>query len=245
MSGPEPNPVPPVAGEWSLRPFFQKGDPEVIAQERALYEYQLERWKAVYRFAEPWGIESRDEMHRVYRDEVEEPASGMGCMAACYKGLEVLYPDRPKYDNDPKRESLRKKVYDISVKDKKFNSVDLMMDTLRKEGRAGDPLTVQWDRKAKAWDPPAEKELLSMFDPTQKGVYFFGLSVAKGNHTVLLSVDNTGPTPKVFWLDQHTRGVVKDVTGELDKKLGAVWKDPNLPNRIWPLKPVQMSKADP
>ena len=237
---PEPNPVKPVIGEWKIRLPYQQCDPETPARDLA----QMERWKAVYRFAEPWGVDSRDEMHRVYRDEVEEPANGMGCMEACYKGLEVLYPDRPKYENDPKRESLRKKVYDISVGEKKFNSVDLVMDTLRAEGRAGDPLTVQWDRKAKAWDPPAEKELLTMFDPAQKGVYFFGLSVAKGNHTVLLSVDNTGPTPKVFWLDQHTRGV-KDVTGELDKKLGEVWKDPNLPNRVWPLKPVQMTKANP
>src|SRR5262245_9807429 len=119
---PEPNPVQPVAGQWQLRPFFQQCDPEVLAQERATYEHQMERWKAVYRFAEPWGTDRKDEIDRVYRDEVKEPANGMGCMEACYKGLEVLYPDRPKYENDPKRESLRKKVYDISVREKKFNS---------------------------------------------------------------------------------------------------------------------------
>jgi hypothetical protein len=242
---PEPNPVPRISGEWRLRPFFQKTDPEILDQERAIDEYMMEQWKRTYRFAQPWGTAGRDEVDRVYRDEVDEPDNGMGCMAACYKGLEALYPDRPKYDNDPDRESLRKKVYDISVKEKKFNSVDLMMETLQKEGRAGEPLTVTWDAKAKAWNPPAEAELLRMFDHTQKGVYFYGLSVAKGNHTVLLAVDNTGPSPQVFWLDQHTRGLVKDVTGELGDKLGSVWKDPKLPNHIWPLRPEQMSRATP
>jgi hypothetical protein len=226
---PEPSPIPRIVVEWAKR----------------VNEQVMEQWERTYRFAQPWGSSERDEIDRVYRDEVKEPANGMGCMAACYRGLEVLYADRPKYANDPDRESLQKKVWDIADSTGKFNNVDLMMETLRTEGRAGEPLTVTWDRKAKAWNPPPEEELMKMIDPAQKGVYFFGLSVAKGNHTVLLAVDNTADPPQVFWLDQHTRGLVKDVTGELGKKLGAHWRDPSLPNRIWPLRPVQMSTATP
>lgn len=234
------------SGEWRLRPRFQAKDPFTLAEEQAADEYLEEKWRQIYRFAQPWPADIKDKVHTLYKNHVKPVDGAMGCMQAAYQCLETIHPSKPKH-GDAGRESLRERVYDVSQKDKRFNSVDLMMDVLQRDGQAGEPLTIVFDRKAKDWYPPVEAELGKMFDFKQEGVYFFGVSVAKGNHTVLLAVDNTPqtdgkPHPRIFWLDQHSGGLTKDVTGTLGTELGRTWKDPALPNRIWPLRPEQISR---
>ena len=249
---PPPNPLDHLSsGEWQLRPAFRHSDPDKLAEERAVDEYLMEQYKAIYRFAEPWPADIKQKVHDLYRNEVKTLEGGMGCMQAAYQCLETIHSGRPKYKDDG-RESLREKVYDVSVNEKKFNSVDLMMETLQKDKLAGEPLVVTFDKKAKQWSPPPEAQVLSMFDSSRQGVYFFGVSVAKGEHTALVMVDNTPqadgrPSPRLYWLDQHTGGLdaKSDVTGTLGTKLGEVWKDPARPNRIWPLRPEQMTRAQP
>jgi len=242
---PEPKAVPHVSGHWRIRPFFEESDADKV--EMALDAHATEAWKASYRFAEPWPADIKDKIHALYRDDVKGLPGGMGCMLAAYKCLETLHPGQPKYA-DPGRGSLTERVYDTTTE--KTRSVDSMMETLRKDGMAGAPVTVTFDKATNDWKPPAEAEVLQMFDSTQQGVYFFGVSVASGNHTVMLAVDNTPqadgkPSPRIYWLDQHTRGLTNDVTGKLGTELGRFWKDPNMPNRIWALRPEQMTRATP
>lgn len=239
---PDPGPLGHLSdGQWRLRPRFHQKDPEKLAEERAIDEYLEEKWRRTYRFAEPWPADIRDKVHALYRDHVKRLPGGMGCMQAAYQCLETIHPDKPKY-KDEGRDSLRERVYDISEKQKKYNSVDLMMDVLQRDGLAGEPLEVTFD--GKAWKPPAEAELLKMFDPARPGIYFFGISVAKGYHTVLLAVENTvGPdgkaSQKIFWLDQKSKGLTNDVTGKLGAELDRYGKEPT---RIWPLRPEQISR---
>lgn len=233
-------------GEWRLRPMFQKSDPDELAQQQAMDEYLIAQHNRMYRFAEPWPVSIKDDVHKLYRDSVAVLSGGMGCMQAAYQCLETIHKDQPKYA-DPGRESLREKVYDVSVKEKKYNNVELMMAELQKRGLAGEPLVVGYDAKAKGWEYDPEKELMKTFDAKKEGVYFYGVSVAKGEHTALLAVENVGGAQKVYWLDQHSKGLdaTTEVTGTLGTKLGEVWKDPARPNRIWPLRPEQLTPANP
>jgi len=243
----DPSPLAHLStGEWRLRPAFRTSDPDTLAQQQATDEYLIAQYKAIYRFAEPWPASIKDDVHKLYRDSIAVLPDGMGCMQAAYQCLETIHPKQPKYA-DEGRESLREKVYDVSVKENKFNSVDLMMAELQKRNLAGEPLVVTFDKKAKDWDFDPEKEVLKMFDTKQEGVYFFGVSVAKGEHTALLAVENVGGSQHVYWLDQHSKGLdaSTEVTGRLGGKLGAVWKDPNRPNRIWPLRPEPLTPANP
>ena len=213
---------------------------------QAAYEQYQRTWNRTYRFAEPWPADIKQQVDRLYRDDVEPLPGGMGCMQAAYQCLETIHPGQPKYEDDG-RGSLREKVFDVSSKEKKFNSVDLMMEVLQREGRAGEPVSLTFDAKAGTWSPPAEAELLKMFEGTKQGVYFFGVSVHSGNHTVLLAVDNTPqadgkPHPRIFWLDQNTRGLTKDVTGGLGAELASHGTSPT---KIWPLRPEQISRDAP
>lgn len=244
---PDPGPLDRLSdGQWRLRPRFQQRDPEQLAEERAVDEYLEEQWRRTYRFAEPWPADIRDKVHTLYRDHVERLPGGFGCMQAAYQCLETIHPDKPKY-KDEGRGSLRERVYDVSEKEKKYNSVDLVMDVLQRDGQAGEPAVVTFDSKLKDTKPPAEAELLKMLDPTRPGIYFFGVSVAKGYHTVLLAVENTvGPdgkaSQKIFWLDQNSKGLTNDVTGKLGAEFGKHGKNPEQPSRIWPLRPEQISR---
>ena len=241
-------------GAWRIgRQQYQEDEQEHIRRDTAARNHLA--WLKTYRFAEPWPADIKDKLHALYKDKIDYINGYNGCMMAAYKCLETVHPGQPKYNpKDKDRSSLFERVYDTSVNDKKFNGVNLMMDTLRGDGMAGEPAVIKFDAKAKAFNPPPEAEVLKMFDHKQEGVYLFGVSVKGGNHTVILAVDNTPqpdgkpPPPRVFWLDQSTRGLTttNDVTGKFADRLtnfGA--RDPYNPTRIWPLRPEQTTKANP
>ena len=51
--------------------------------------------------------------------------------------------------------------------------------------------------------------------------YAFGLSLVDATHSVLLLVDFTGSARRIYWLDQYTRGLTKEVTTTLDAEITA------------------------
>ena len=239
----EPDSLRHVQGRWRLRPLYKSDEQADREVKRVMSEAQA--WTRTYRFAEPWPAEFKDKLHKLYEKDIKTLSGGMGCMEAAYKCLETVHPGRPKYDpKSTERDSLRHRVYDTSVNDKKFNGVDLMMETLQKDGLAGSPATVTWDAKANAFKPPPEEELLKMFDHKQEGVYLFGVSIKGGNHTAILAVDNTPqpegkpPGPRILWLDQSAGGLKQDVTGTLADELKTHnAHDRYNATRIWPLRP--------
>ena len=156
-------------------------------------------------------------------------------MMAVYKGLEELY-------SSEESEALRKQVWRDSQKilketGKDTNSVDRIMETLRSQGKAGEKVTIKYQRRTKAFIPSLETTVLGMIKLEYLGWYFFGLSVSGGTHSVILAVDNSqGGAPQIYWMDQRrdTRGFTKNVTGKLDKELkeeAYLYRD----HRVWPL----------
>jgi hypothetical protein len=55
--------------------------------------------------------------------------------------------------------------------------------------------------------------------PDQGCWYAFGLSLVDATHSVLLLVDFTGSGRRVYWLDQFSRGLSKEVTTTLDAEI--------------------------
>ena len=242
---PEPDPIGHVTGRWRIiRPFFQESEADQVQRNIALLNHQA--WLKSYRFAEPWPADIKDKLHKLYKNDVKVLPGGKGCMLAAYKCLETIHPNQPKRatQDDAGRDALMDRVFDSTTEANR--SVDAMMAMLQKDGMAGEPVTFNF--KNGRYTPSPEEEVLKMFDPKQEGVYFYGVSVSKGFHTVILAVDNTPqpdgqpPPPRILWLDQGSKGMEKDVTGRLDRQL--VQSGTNA-TKIWPLRPEQMTRANP
>lgn len=188
--------------------------------------------------------------HKKYQVEVR-PIPGGGCMTALYKGTSVLFSEQETKDirkgvkdaldkvrarakkSGKTKEAIEQAAYDA-------NSVDLILETMRKQGRAGEKISLKYDRTTKKWQPSLEDTVLSNVgaDP---GWYFFGLSVSGGYHSVILVVDTARSSgSRVYWMDQFSRGFTKDVTGRLDKELKE-WKPSYgyAETRVWRILPTE------
>ncbi|GAA0712501.1 DUF4157 domain-containing protein [Dactylosporangium roseum] len=149
-----------------------------------------------------------------YRKEVR-PLPGGGCMTAVYKGLESLYTPQTSADVKQQVQTDAARVLRETKQD--TNTCDRIMETLRSRGLAGSVNQVRFDQRRGAWVPTVEKTVLNLVSADYPGWYFFGLSVSGAYHSVILAVDNAdGGTPKIYWMDQFSKGFTKDVTGRLD-----------------------------
>jgi len=223
----------PALGQLG-RPHADVQSMEAIWLLRADYQHATEHLGYVRRMFPPSTAEAFKEKYRL---EVK-PIPGGGCMTAMYKGLEVL--QSPAFSKDLLKEVVRdsKKIQDKTGVD--TNSVDRVLRTMQSHGRAGEEMVMKYQRREKKWDPDPETMLLSKVSTDFPGWYFFGLSVSGAYHTVTLVVDTTGGTPVVWWMDQFTRGFVKNVTGKLSEKMQEDWLKPSYgfaTTRIWPILP--------
>jgi LysM domain len=176
-----------------------------------------------------------------------------GCMNAVYEGLGQLYT--PEYSD-----KLRKRVFRDSkrleervnqrreaqgrdpVPERAFNTIDRVWETLRKDGKAGDPL--KFKHKNNKWDPLIETTVLDTVKDNPNGWYFFGVSASGASHSAMVAVDKTQSPAKLYWLDQSSEGFdarsssyatnTTDVTGKLDKTVSNVGTNET---QMWPLIP--------
>jgi hypothetical protein len=170
-----------------------------------------------------------------YRNDVK-PLPGGGCMTAMYKGLEVLYS--PATSKEVQRE-----VYlgarRVDPEARRNNDVDHIMEGLRSRSLADAGERFKYVRQDKKWTG-LEEGVVGKVSGEKPGWYFFGLSVSGAYHSVILAVDRTKPgaEPRVYWMDQYSRGFEKDVTGRLDEKLRSyVPKSGYAASVLWALKP--------
>jgi hypothetical protein len=203
------------------------------------------------RFADEVGDRIEDLYSDVVRPQHGGNARG-GCMAAVYNGaLSALY-------GDVYAKGLWKRVYrEAQAADKKrgaaegaSNTVDRIMDTLRQDGRAGDPWVFKYT-KSGSWEceTPAALKGLGVeaaigadLVAAGKGWYFYGASASAGYHSVVVGVHCTGTARKLYWLDQFSDGLqsrrsgyatgTTEVTLKLDATLASVGTDRT---RLWPL----------
>jgi hypothetical protein len=207
---------------------------QILALENELRENEAEL-KILRRIFSPAKAET---VRQTYKKEVRPDMSGH-CMGAVYKGMEAIYS--PKVSSDIEAQ-VRKDSREILKKTKKdTNNVDRIMETLREHSLAGEKIPIKYNLSKKVWVPTVEETVLGMVKGDYPGWYFFGLSVSGGYHSVILAVDNSEGTPKIYWLDQNTKGFTKEVTGKLDKKMKEDWLHPSYgfsDSTVWPLLPT-------
>jgi len=115
-------------------------------------------------------------------------------------------------------------LYSEKLKGEKLGStIQDTMNALGKLNVVGAPVVIEFFdakgnittgmEKPKNLSQSMEKLVLSSSAPL-KGWYLYGLSIMDGYHSVLLAVDATSDSKKVYWLDQI--GGFVDVTGNLD-----------------------------
>lgn len=106
-------------------------------------------------------------------------------------------------------------------------TIELAMRQLVRAGRATGPIRIDFTdrrgRRAGTLPPIAlQSSVLAAVTartPDAGCWYGFGLSLMDGFHSVLLLVDHTGATPRIWWLDQFSRGLDTEVTTTLDAKI--------------------------
>ena len=135
-------------------------------------------------------------------------------------------------------------------------TIELAMRQLVRAGRATGPLRIDFtDRRGRRAGTLAPVALASsVLDAITARTadpgcwYAFGMSLMDGFHSVLLLVDRTGPTRRIYWMDQFSRGLDREVTTTLDAEIttytqnawAGVLRDKgkrfNTPVRLWRLR---------
>jgi hypothetical protein len=107
------------------------------------------------------------------------------------------------------------------------DSVDGALNQLVRRGLATGPLVIDFNdrrgRRAGTLAPVSLRSSLSdavvNLAPDHGCWYAFGLSLVHATHSVLLLVDFTGSSRRIYWLDQFSRGLSREVTTTLDAEI--------------------------
>jgi hypothetical protein len=113
------------------------------------------------------------------------------------------------------------------------DSVDGALNQLVRQGRATGPRIFDFiDRRRRRAGTLAPESLRSSVSdvvvnrsPRRGCWYAFGLSLVDATHSVMLLVDFTGTSRRIFWLDQFSRGLSREVTTTLDAEITTFTKN--------------------
>lgn len=185
-------------------------------------------------------LEQGEAFKQMYIREI----AGCNCMTAVYKGLKSLYGEEAQESIFDQVVADAKKVMKATKVD--TNHMDRIMETVRSRGKAGPMHTFTFGHASQSWTPDPEATLLGMTHPTIPGFYFFGFSVHGAYHSVILAVDKSDPNaPKIYWMDQFTKGFTKDVTGKLQAEMKN-WKPSYgfAVSKVWQMLPASDTIID-
>ena len=181
-----------------------------------------------------FSAETAEEFRNIYVVMVPGP---MYCMNAVYEGFEALFSEG--VSRSIQRQVGRESRELMRRTGRNTNHMNRIMETVRARGSAGRETQLVYRRGRDTWEPDPEATVLGMIDPTVPGWYFFGLSLHAAYHSVILAVDNTDAAgPRIFWMDQHSRGFDNEVTGALMNEMrrytpGYGWAA----SRLWQIMP--------
>jgi Domain of unknown function (DUF4157) len=176
---------------------------ELLEARRELVDNRadLESLKGVFSPAKGEAFEE------TYRNKV----AGLHCMGAAYAGLAAL--TSPAQSEEVKRKVAEKAEAGLARKRPvNLDQFITVMDTASADKLAGPKQRAAWSRKHRRWTPALETIVRSRVNAKVPGLYFFGLALAEGYHSVMLGV-STWDDPRTLWCDQDGCTVVK---GTLD-----------------------------
>jgi hypothetical protein len=143
------------------------------------------------------------------------------CIVMFNVGLGQLLPLKTK--QHPARSASTRRVEMAEVTTK---SIEKAMAQVQRRGMATGPNLINFfDRRNRTAGTLKPERLKASVEGAVKAKATkncwsaFGLSIMDGYHSVILLVDATTTTPKLFWLDQFSTGVNDDVTGALDQRI--------------------------
>ncbi len=187
-----------------------------------------------------FGQSTADKVEQVSRTKirpVNKYVFGGGCMGAVYKTLSVLLGDRYAVKGAFGREfraAVRKGTYSRNNVANLFSALtaDGMAHPMGKYGpnrRGSQLLTTVSD--------VADLERDIRDSVREPGWHYFGVSENSATHSGILAVDATSKQPRIYWLDQHSRGYRVEVTGNLDDTLSGI-------SEVWHIMPNPLFNSD-
>lgn len=143
------------------------------------------------------------------------------CIVMFNVGLGQLLPLKTKQHPARSASTRRVEMAEITTK-----SIEKAMAEVKKRGMAVGPTLIDFlDRRKRTAGTLKPERLKASVENAVKAKATkncwsaFGLSIMDGYHSVILLVDATTTTPKLFWLDQFSTGVNDEVTGALDQRI--------------------------
>ena len=191
------------------------------------------------------------------------PASGMGCMQACYDVLGILYSAetagtlrKDVFNNaQTKADELIKKFPGAfkGMVDKEMKAHPDLTEAKARENvrnqlisnnNTSDHIFELMRERGMAGERvhvanAGAEQAIRQMTGNAPGVYFFGLAV-KDYHTVTMAVERSADgSQKIFWMDQHNPGLRTEIKpGDLAGKLNQVnWESNNNTSNIYAFKP--------
>jgi hypothetical protein len=186
------------------------------------------------------------------------------CIVMLNVGLGALLglrtKDAPARGYRPEKMSRRPRR--VQMADLTTQTIERAMTQLVRAGRATGPVRIDFTdsrgRRAGTLAPVALQSsvqaAVTSRSPDKGCWYAFGMSLMDGYHSVMLLVDHTGDDPRIYWMDQYSRGLAREVTSTLDDdvttwtkshwaavldesiKKGGKEKRFSTPVRLWPLR---------
>ena len=203
---------------------------EKVAARAALREVEEERSRRAPARTTCFTAAEAAAVVDLYRDnDVSGDAASFdraSCIVMLNVGLGQLLGLRTK--NHPARTykpaTMSRRPRTVTMGDLTTHSIESAMGQLVRARRATGPLLVRFTdrrgRRAGTLAPQVmQNSLLDAITSRTTGTgcwYAFGLSLMDGYHSVMLLVDHTGSSRRIWWMDQFSRGLSRDVTTSLD-----------------------------
>ncbi|MFN6355283.1 MAG: DUF4157 domain-containing protein [Cyanobacteriota bacterium] len=219
-----------------------------LKQECLLLESELKAAKEELNLLR--GIFNQKRWEAISKTYTSRKLNNADCMKALYIGLGAMF-------SPAESKSIQKTVNKESLQyhTKKFGkpepnapriqtrNVDRIMETLKREGKAGDKVTTTFNQKRGEYMPSIRQLVVAQVRGDQPGRYLFGLSLHEAYHTVAIAVEVLiNGTIKIYWLDQTIKSGFSsenDVSTEkaMQNKINS-FPEPSYGYRkstIWPL----------
>ena len=192
-----------------------------MAREIPFVEYQVAvRWTTCFSAADIATVK------KVYEDNAAAAGTAGGdrcsCIVMLNVGLGQLLSLGLKEHRARGTSERRVQMANLTTE-----TIEKAMQQLRRKGYAVGPARMNFfDRRMRTAGTLKPERLKAsvrdrvLADSKKEGCWFaFGLSIMDGYHSVLLLVDRSTAEAKVYWLDQFSAGLNRDVTDSLDQEL--------------------------
>lgn len=179
----------------------------------------------------------------------KEALENLNCMEAAYQGLGALYGTEEATQIEATVEK-KAKAHRQKTKSRRrpkginIDQIITVMETVRERGKSGPKSSAIFNHRHGRWEPALKRLILSKVNPAYPGFYFFGFSLARAFHSVILFAETwSSERPKIYWCDQNIGCQAVSDLDAFAKSMLENWqregelKYQDWESVIWPLTP--------